>query len=94
MEQVHQVYLVAHLTPFDPMYQQVIRQAEHTAASLGVASSGLMAQAYIYRELTRQAVLLAFVDNFFWFGILSFCFIPLVFLFRSGSNRPGPVLAH
>ena len=87
MEQVHRVYLGAHLTPYDPVYQQALRHVEQTSASLGIASSGMAAQAYIYIELSRQAVLLSFVDNFFWFGALSFCFIPLVFLFRSGAKQ-------
>ncbi len=94
MEQVHRVYLVAHLTPFDPMYQQAVKQAEHTAAFLGITSPAIAAQAYIYKELSRQAVLMAFVDNFLWFGILSFCFIPLVFLFRSGRKSQGPAVVH
>ncbi len=94
MAQVHQVALVAHVTPFDPVYQQTLRQAEQATASLGPASTGLMAQAYVYRELTRQASLLAFVDNFFWFGILSFCFIPLAFFFRSSRRRPPLVGMH
>ena len=87
MEQVHRVYLGAPLTPYDPVYQQALRHVEQTSASLGIASSGMAAQAYIYKELSRQAVLLSFVDNFFWFGALSFCFIPLVFLFRSGAKQ-------
>ena len=94
MEQVHRVYLVAHLTPFDPMYQQAVKQAEHAAISLGIAFPAIAAQAYIYKELSRQAVLLAFVDNFFWFGILSFCFIPLIFLFHSRIKHEARVTAH
>lgn len=94
MAQVHQVALVAHVTPFDPVYQQLLRQVGQATASLGSASTEVMAQAYVYRELSRQATLLAFVDNFFWFGILSFCFIPLAFLFRSSRRRLPPGAVH
>ncbi|MEI6437146.1 MAG: DHA2 family efflux MFS transporter permease subunit [Candidatus Omnitrophota bacterium] len=71
MEQVHRVSMVAHLTPYDPAYQAAVAQA---------------GMGHVYRELSRQAVLMAFIDNFLWFGILSLCFIPLAFLFRSGAS--------
>lgn len=94
MQQVHQANLVAHLTPFDGTYQQVVGQLAQVPALIGTGPSGVAAQGLVYREMSRQATLLAFVDNFLWFGMLSLCFIPIGFFFRSGSRRHGSVAAH
>jgi DHA2 family multidrug resistance protein len=94
MEQVHRNDLVAHVTPYDQPYQQTLRELGHTFANSGLGNSMTMAQGFVYKELSRQAILLAFVDNFIWFGVLSLCFIPLVLLFRSGSRNDGTAAVH
>ncbi len=44
----------------------------------------------LYRELTRQATLLAFVDNFKLISLLAICCLPLAVLFqRVRARRAG-----
>jgi len=49
-------------------------------------------QAYnaVYSLLDQQAHLWAFVDNFFIFGVLALCGIPLVFFFKRVQYAKKP----
>ena len=40
------------------------------------------AYAVVYSQLDQQAHLMAYVDNFFLFGVLALCAFPLIFLFK------------
>ena len=81
MGQTHQANLVGQLTPFNPLYQQAIK-----------ASPG-MADGLFYQELLRQSTFLSFIDCFRWYGIIAFCCVAMVFLFRKVKNT-GTVMAH
>jgi DHA2 family multidrug resistance protein len=81
--QVHQALMVGHLTPTDPAFRQQLADAKNL---LGQHTDPVTAthQAYgaIYSLLDQQAHLWAFVDNFYLFGLVALCGIPLVFFFK------------
>lgn len=83
--QFHQTTLVAHLTPFDPTYQQGLLSLAHglfPVAGLDPLSTGTLALGVLYGEVQRQAYLLAFVDVFFMLTLIFVAFIPLVLLLK------------
>ncbi|MBF0532872.1 MAG: DHA2 family efflux MFS transporter permease subunit [Candidatus Omnitrophica bacterium] len=82
MSQVHQNALVSHLTPYDPAYQEAMRRGAQVLAQAGGVVSPDAALGFIYRETVRQASLLAFIDNFHWFGLLCLACVPSVWLFK------------
>jgi len=81
--QTHQALMVGHLTPGDPAFT---RQFSAAKSVLGHQTDPVTAtrQAYnaVYSLLDQQAHLWAFVDNFYMFGLLALCGIPLIFLFK------------
>jgi len=83
--QVHQVYLVTHVTPGGPNF---LRQAAALAARLAAAgenSERALRQAYglIFQSVITQATLLAYVDTFFVLAGLS----ALMFVISFGLKR-------
>jgi MFS transporter, DHA2 family, multidrug resistance protein len=94
--QAHQSVLVERITPYDPAfqirYEQLLQwlQLNHTA----IASPDLTL-AMIYREVLRQANLLAFNDAFWALSWVVACLVPLTFLFRrSGTPGDGSAALH
>jgi DHA2 family multidrug resistance protein len=85
---MHQAIMVAHLTPFDPVYQE--RLASITAAlapQTGDYAAQAQATGIIYNVMQQQAQLAAFVDNFRLFGIICILCVPLVFLFKRVQTK-------
>jgi DHA2 family multidrug resistance protein len=92
--QLHQALMVAHLTPFDPGYQETIHNITSALGSDAPAGAAeAIAQSLIYRTLLDQSQLWAFVDNFRLFGVLCLVALPMVMLFKRVRKR-GPVVAH
>jgi len=86
--QVHQVYLSAHTTPYDPAYVSKVdvmtRAFEHAgAASIDAARQ---ATAAVYRQLVVQATQLAYLDALLALGVATAVMVPLVWL----ASRPAP----
>ena len=91
--QVHQAVMVSHLTPYDPSFQERVRQL---AGALGAGENLMLAQeqAYgaIYQTLVRQANLLAYIDNFRFLAFMCLICVPAALLFkrvRNGRNAPA-----
>lgn len=61
---------------------------------LGPATGALGAQAQIYRQVGRQALLWAFVDVFRWIALLCFGCVGLVWLFKKVQPGKKVVAAH
>jgi DHA2 family multidrug resistance protein len=81
--QVHQALMVAHLTPFDPVYTQHLAGLTRAlSAESGIVAAHQQAQGLIYNVLGNQARLWAFVENFRLFGVFCICCLPLVLLFK------------
>ena len=86
--QFHQNHLIENLTPFDTAYQmfsdQSFRFLQYRGFDdLSSASGGL---GMMYRELLRQASMLAFNDAFYLVCIIMICVLPLVIIMK----RRGP----
>jgi DHA2 family multidrug resistance protein len=93
--QVHQAYLVSHLTPYDPAYRVALEQTRYALTpALGATAAGQGAIALMYRNLLGQASLMAYVDNFRLFAIGAVVALPLVFLFQHIKHGAKPVAVH
>ncbi len=94
--QVHQSILIEHLTPFDRTYQFAVNKLavflNHLGFSGVTASQGTTG--LLYRDLVRQATMLAFDDTFRMLTVMLLLIVPLVFLLKSPRKHldsPGPV---
>jgi DHA2 family multidrug resistance protein len=88
--QRHQNLLAAHLTPYDPAYQQRVAglQAAFTQVS-GAAQARQLAHAGIYGILLQQSSVLAFVDTYRWMAVAVVACIPGALLMRKVIGRGG-----
>ena len=89
--QTHQANMVAHLTPYDPAFQQ--RVGELAARGMpGFATQ----QAYggIYGTVVRQATLLSYIDIFRVLAFLCLLCVPATLLFERVKKKSGPVAMH
>jgi MFS transporter, DHA2 family, multidrug resistance protein len=93
--QVHQAYMVVHLTPYDPAFQHrfAVTEAALTPHS-GHFAAVMQSYSLIYEKLVQQAKLWAFVDNFRIFGVACIACLPLIFLFKKVKARPSPQPVH
>jgi DHA2 family multidrug resistance protein len=97
--QTHQALLVGHLTATDPAFVQRFDAAKKILSQHADPATAAM-QAYnaVYSLLDQQAHLLAFVDNFFIFGVLAICGMPLILIFKRPAylmkKSPGSTAAH
>jgi DHA2 family multidrug resistance protein len=74
--------------------QQSAGIAHFLSRQLGGASGMIGAQAQIYRQVGRQALLWAFVDVFRWTALLCFGCVGLVWLFKKVQPGKKVVAAH
>lgn len=84
--QLHQFYLVEHLTPFDRAYQMAVHHGSQMLQYRGFEGSlseygGL---AMIYRQLLRQVTMMSFNDAFYLISIIMVCILPLLLLMKRG----------
>ncbi len=81
--QAHQALMVGHLAPGERAFDQQLAAARSQLAQhTDPVTATHQAYAAVYSLLDQQAHLWAYVDNFFVFGTLALCAMPLVFLFR------------
>ena len=80
--QVHQVTLVAHLTPMSPLFQSRWGALSTALARLGVPASAHAAYHMIYGMVLQQAMLLSFMDVFRFIVFLCAVCAPAVLLFE------------
>jgi DHA2 family multidrug resistance protein len=94
MTQIHQANLVAHLTPYDPVFQQ--RLAGITAGlsrySAGPAAK-MQAYGVLYGMLQQQSNVKAYVDMFCWTALIIALCLPGVWLLRNVASK-GSVALH
>ncbi len=84
--QFHQSRLVEHLTPFDRTYQIVKAKLEF------FLQGHIPADGVIFRELLRQAAMLAYNDAFWLLSTLMFLILPFVLLMRRPKEiHTGPM---
>jgi DHA2 family multidrug resistance protein len=94
--QTHQAYLTAHIHPYNQELMQRF-MAVSSGAIPSLAGSGLQTETFlqlIYGEVQRQALLMAFVDNFRLIASIFFLLAPVVFLMRRPRILGGSAAAH
>jgi DHA2 family multidrug resistance protein len=93
--QLHQSFLVEHVTPYNPAFQirfeRILQWLRAYHADLASSNTAL---AFIYREVLRQASILAFNDTFWILACMTASVIPLTLLFRKGKAAVPPGGAH
>jgi DHA2 family multidrug resistance protein len=92
--QYHTQVLVAHLTPYNPVYREALDRSAlllqaHGSSPVDAASQ---AQAMLYGSMLRQSNMLAFSDAFRVMAILFVAIIPLMFLMKKAGPIKGPVM--
>ncbi|MEW6658665.1 MAG: DHA2 family efflux MFS transporter permease subunit [Thermodesulfobacteriota bacterium] len=83
--QFHQSHLVEHLTPFSLPFSEWQHRMSQALPELGSNWqwwNAPQALGGLYHEVLRQAQMLAFCDDYWFFTIVFFCLLPLVFLMR------------
>jgi DHA2 family multidrug resistance protein len=94
--QYHQSQLMEHVNNLSAAYRAKLSAL--TVAFVSGGSSGPMAgsQAHgmIYSMVQRNAMMLAFLDNFKMLGIVFFCVIPILLLMKKPKGRGGDVPVH
>jgi DHA2 family multidrug resistance protein len=91
--QAHQALMVGNLSSSSPAFAHQFAAAKSVLGQHTDSATATM-QAYnaVYSLLDQQAHLWAFVDNFYTFGLLALCGIPLVFLFKRIQAVKKPAL--
>ncbi len=87
--QVHQTYLVAHATPYDPPFRHAI-----AGIAANVAGGAERAYAIVSFQILRQATMLSVLDDLRILSLAFFLVIPLVFVLKRYKPGPGPIAAH
>ena len=91
--QAHQTILVAHLTPYDPMYQARLHPLQTgLAPRVGSVLARQQAVAVIYRQLVQQSTMLAFIDNFRWLALITAVCLAGVFVLKRITPQSPPVV--
>jgi DHA2 family multidrug resistance protein len=87
--QVHQAYLVSHVTPGHPTFSQTVNALADQLTIAGLNSSSAMRQAMgrIYRETIAQATTLAYIDTFWILAVGAGIMFLLSFVLK--KNEPG-----
>jgi DHA2 family multidrug resistance protein len=93
--QVHQAAMVSHLSPYDPAFQERVKQLSGGFAARG-GSAIATQQAYgsLYGTLVRQATVLSYIDVFRVLSLLCVMCIPATLLFERVKKKPGAVAMH
>jgi MFS transporter, DHA2 family, multidrug resistance protein len=95
--QAHQALMVGHLTTYDTPFRNQLAGLQHYLAAQGAGPVTAQHQAYglMYQLLQQQASLWAYVDLFRLLALACAVLVPLVFLFKKGSQpTSGTAMAH
>ena len=82
--QYHQSQLMEHVNAYSAAYRAKVNGLTVAFASAGASGAGATAQAHgmIYNVVQRNAVMLAFLDNFKLLGVVFFAVIPILLLMK------------
>ena len=94
--QFHQARLAEHANIFSTAYRNLTNglQVKLVAAGSTTAHASAQAHAMVYGTIQRQAVMLAFLDNFKMLGVVFFAVIPILLLMRKPRVPAGGVPVH
>ena len=95
-EQIYQNNLVAHITPYNPVWQMRFESLKQMAISKGVAlaDADKTAMVMMYGAIRKQAGALAFNHVFFIVGLAFLIIIPLLLLLKRTSNIESSGAGH
>lgn len=85
--QVHWTHLTDHISPFNPAVVPYLTMP-------GVDPQNPAVVAGAAREIARQAQMLAFVDLFWFIGIVTFAILPLLFMMKKPEREGVFIPAH
>jgi MFS transporter, DHA2 family, multidrug resistance protein len=93
--QFHQARLTENLTAANPEFQSRLHSMTGAFSGGGAGPGNALQQAYAMMQATviRQATMLAYIDNFWFLGIVIACLIPCVFLIKK-AKPGGEIVAH
>jgi len=94
--QVHQSYMAAHTSKYDPAFQSAVAGIAQSLKASGVQAAQATQMAYdrIYGSMQAQASMLAYLDTIWLFAILAGLMVPLAFLMRRAKPGTGPAAMH
>jgi DHA2 family multidrug resistance protein len=87
MTQVSHADLARHIT------EQTIPAANSTLVETALPTAGPLALAYLNGEVTRQALFIAYLDDFKLMMLVTFAVLPLLFLMKKSGARGTPAHA-
>jgi MFS transporter, DHA2 family, multidrug resistance protein len=97
--QAHQARVASHVSLYDPdvwdRYQTLVTTFTERGADLATAEQ--QAWAYLYKMVQEQALLLSFIDNFWWLAWMFVAVIPFVLFLGRGprlADAPADVERH
>jgi MFS transporter, DHA2 family, multidrug resistance protein len=86
--QRHQDLLVRRLTPYNPIYREVLAKLdEYFRLHAGLIPTMERGYAVLYGMLRQQAMLLSYVDDFRLLAILTLCCLPFLLMFREVATK-------
>ncbi len=91
--QFHHERLAEHFTAFSRNAQQTLYTMPRFLFQHGIPAGADLHASYrmVQMEMTRQATMLAFIDNFWLLAILFVAMIPLLLLMRKPTHQTGPM---
>ena len=91
--QVHLTNLSRNLSPANPAFRAMLRGAATAMQAHGASPAKATQRAYALVQSTvqRQAVMLSYIDCFWFLGVAILCMIPAVFLMK--KSKPGGGMA-
>jgi DHA2 family multidrug resistance protein len=94
--QKHQVYLSAHTSAGDPLFQQRLEGLTRTFSNQGIAPDVAKSRAYAVIEqiIYGQATTLAYIDVISTMAVGILCMVPLVLIMKRPRRGAAPVAAH
>jgi len=94
--QFHQSRLMERVNDFSAAYHNTLNgmQVKLVAAGSTAANASAQAHGMIYGTIQRQAVMLAFIDNFKMLGVIFLAVIPVLVLMRKPRVPAGGVPVH
>jgi DHA2 family multidrug resistance protein len=94
--QFHQARLVERVNDFSRAYHNLLNGTQLKLVSAGstMAHASVQAHGIVYNTLERQAVMLAFLDNFKMLGIVFFAVIPILLLMKKPKVPAGGAPVH
>jgi DHA2 family multidrug resistance protein len=93
--QFHQSRLSENLSAASPQFQATLRALANNFSRGGADSASALQHAYamLQANVIRQATMLAYIDNFWFLGVVIACLIPCVFLIKP-AKPGGEIIAH